>query len=136
MAIDDVDKREDEIELELGLSLGGNCNTRLQKFISVQKEAHERKSIPESADLGFGVQACTRFGELSGFMGANSEQDMDPKMKREIHAMRRQEAKKKRGEKQLKMALSKGEAHRSYRMFLSGECCLFEWSISPRSGGA
>ncbi|CAI0561131.1 unnamed protein product [Linum tenue] len=109
MAMDDVDKREDEIELELGLSLGGNCNTRLQKFISVQKEAHERKFIPELANLGFGVQACTRFGELSGFMGANSEQDMDPKMKREIQAMRRQEAKKKRGEKQLKMALTKGK---------------------------
>ncbi|CAL1412102.1 unnamed protein product [Linum trigynum] len=107
--MDDVDKREDEIELELGLSLGGNCNTRLQKFISVQKEDHERKSIPESADLGFGVQACTRFGELSGFTGENSEQDMDPKMKRKIQEMRRHEAKKKRGKKKLKMALSKGK---------------------------
>ncbi|CAN1131145.1 Ninja-family protein AFP3 [Linum perenne] len=75
---------DDGIELELGLSLGGNYSTRLQK------------SAPGSADFG------------SGFSG------QDLKNRREVHALRRLEAKKKRDEKQLKRALSKGKLAAAY----------------------
>ncbi|KAL4351527.1 hypothetical protein GQ457_06G028140 [Hibiscus cannabinus] len=72
--------KEDEIELELGLSIGGRFG-KVEKLNPVKNES-KPNGVPV-ADIG----------ENMGF---------DPQMKRKIQALRRQEAKKKREEKQQK----------------------------------
>ncbi|CAN0897954.1 Ninja-family protein AFP3 [Linum grandiflorum] len=77
---------EEPVELELGLSLGGNYGTTRRIL---------QRSGPGSANLR------SDGGSLGFFSGQE-----DLKRKREVHAMRRMEAKKKKDEKQLKRALS------------------------------
>ncbi|GMJ08997.1 hypothetical protein HRI_004568900 [Hibiscus trionum] len=72
--------KEDEIELELGLSIGGSFG-KVEKLYPVKKES-KPKGVPV-ADLGESMV-------------------FEPQMKRKIQALRRQEAKKKREEKQQK----------------------------------
>ncbi|KAK8588455.1 hypothetical protein V6N12_022895 [Hibiscus sabdariffa] len=72
--------KEDEIELELGLSIGGRFG-KVEKLDPVKKESNPN-----------GVRVAD-LGESMVF---------DPQMKRKIQALRRQEAKKKREEKQQK----------------------------------
>ncbi|XVF21338.1 hypothetical protein REPUB_Repub12eG0082200 [Reevesia pubescens] len=72
--------REDEIELELGLSIGGSFG-KAEKLKPIKKESKPNNN--SVADLGESLV-------------------FDPQTKREIQALRRQEAKKKREEKQQK----------------------------------
>ncbi|KAF4383118.1 hypothetical protein F8388_009149 [Cannabis sativa] len=73
----------EEVELELGLSIGGRGSFRI----------YETSTNP---NIGFNLE--TR--EISTSPAPVPESDvLDAKTKREIHAMRRQEAKKKRQEK-------------------------------------
>ncbi|XVF81232.1 hypothetical protein PTKIN_Ptkin15bG0139500 [Pterospermum kingtungense] len=76
--------REDEIELELGLSIGGNFG-KAEKLKPIKKES--KPSINSGSDPGESVV-------------------FDPQTKREIQALRRQEAKKKREEKQQKRGIT------------------------------
>ncbi|XP_039013753.1 ninja-family protein AFP3-like [Hibiscus syriacus] len=79
--------REDEIELELGLSIGGSFG-KVEKLKPVKNES-KRDDIPV-ADRGESLV-------------------FDPQMKRKIQSLRRQEAKKKREEKQQKRCHHNGE---------------------------
>ncbi|XP_065876271.1 uncharacterized protein [Euphorbia lathyris] len=81
--------KEEEIELDLGLSVGGSYSR--QNAVGLNSD----KSIdPDSVR-----------SSISSSFDANEEKDQ--MTKREIHALRRQEAKKKREEKQLKRGFSK-----------------------------
>ncbi|KAJ4846591.1 hypothetical protein Tsubulata_024714 [Turnera subulata] len=74
---------EDEIELDLGLSIGGSYKRPPERAVSVQN------------------------GGVSGLTESTVvDRKMDQRLKREIQALRRQEAKRKRDEKQLKRSLS------------------------------
>lgn len=101
--------KEDEIELELGLSIGGNYK-KPDIFVNVQNGSQSKYS-DDSVDVGLSEKdpTCTRSSGSPSFIGDDAEQEMDPKTKREIHALRRQEAKKKREEKQLKKGFCKGK---------------------------
>ncbi|KAK6259734.1 Ethylene-responsive binding factor-associated repression - like 1 [Theobroma cacao] len=88
--------REDEIELELGLSIGGSFG-KAEKLKPIKKESKPRNN--SVADLGESVV-------------------LDPQTKREIQALRRQEAKKKREEKQQKrrtIISSRGHQNAEFR---------------------
>lgn len=76
---------EEEIELDLGLSIGGSFG-KPEKLKPVKK-----------------VYALTADSESNGFdvyVNARDGEHVDPLAKREMHALRRQEAKRKREEKQ------------------------------------
>ncbi|KDP26350.1 hypothetical protein JCGZ_17508 [Jatropha curcas] len=94
--------KEEEIELELGLSLGG----------SYKRQNGSESRSDTTADMGSREKqsTCIRSNVSPCFIGDSGHLVMDPKKKREIHALRRQEAKKKREEKQLK----KGGVCRAY----------------------
>ncbi|XVE72712.1 hypothetical protein DITRI_Ditri11bG0061200 [Diplodiscus trichospermus] len=75
--------KEDEIELELGLSIGGSFG-KAEKLKPIKKES--KASNNSDADLGENMV-------------------FEPQTKRDIQALRRQEAKKKREEKQQKRGI-------------------------------
>ncbi|PPD82451.1 hypothetical protein GOBAR_DD20607 [Gossypium barbadense] len=79
--------REDEIELDLGLSIGGSFG-KAQKLKPIKNESKPNNNTV--ADLGESVA-------------------FDPQTKRELQALRRQEARKKREHKQQK----RGTCHRN-----------------------
>ncbi|TYH11138.1 hypothetical protein ES288_A07G234400v1 [Gossypium darwinii] len=79
--------REDEIELDLGLSIGGSFG-KAQKLKPIKNESKPNNNTVE--DLGESVA-------------------FDPQTKRELQALRRQEARKKREHKQQK----RGTFHRN-----------------------
>ncbi|KAJ9176607.1 hypothetical protein P3X46_011899 [Hevea brasiliensis] len=91
--------KEEEIELELGLSIGGRY-----------KRQNGTNSISDTTvDMGSKEKhpSCPR-SSVSRCFNGDIVQEIDPKTKREIHALRRQEAKKKREEKQLRKGFCKG----------------------------
>ncbi|WCJ37987.1 nuclear transport factor 2 (NTF2) family protein / RNA recognition motif (RRM)-containing protein [Euphorbia peplus] len=79
--------KEEEIELDLGLSVGGS---------------YSRQNV-----AGLKSSDCLRSTISSSFDNATEENNQ--MTKKEMHALRRQEAKKKREEKQLKRAISKAK---------------------------
>lgn len=82
---------DEEIELDLGLSIGGSFG-KLEKLRPVKKVyalTVDSESNGSDMDVKENRLSLARDGEL-----------VDPQAKREMHALRRQEAKRKRDEKQ------------------------------------
>ncbi|XAR60936.1 hypothetical protein NMG60_11034481 [Bertholletia excelsa] len=103
-----VEEEEDEIELSLGLSIGGSFRKSTASKPETQKSIHfGGKIYPEStnsdADLSMENQCLERSSTTQmpvGDSGPESGSErLDPQKKREFHALRRQEARKKREEK-------------------------------------
>lgn len=119
---------EDEIELSLGLSLGGSFKA-------------SKKSNPVEKEVVLSVDINTDLKEISGnFLSGSSvspvrigdvETDfkLDPQRKRELLALRRQEARKKREEKQ-KRGLCRG------RNDEYGKCGFLGETKENEDGGA
>ncbi|OAY34796.1 uncharacterized protein LOC110627880 [Manihot esculenta] len=91
--------KEEEIELELGLSIGG----------SYKRQTGTNSISDTNIDMGSREKhpSCLR-SSVSRCFNGDIVQEIDPKRKREIHALRRKEAKKKREEKQLRKGFCKG----------------------------
>ncbi|KAH1129083.1 hypothetical protein J1N35_000461 [Gossypium stocksii] len=87
--------REDEIELDLGLSIGGSFG-KAQKLKPIKNESKPNNNTV--ADLGESVA-------------------FDPQTKRELQALRRQEARKKREHKQQK----RGTCHRNGELHIKDD---------------
>ncbi|KAF5741288.1 putative UPF0737 protein AFP3 [Tripterygium wilfordii] len=109
---------EEEIELELGLSIGGGYQ-RPEKLKPIKKEPVLVLQTSNSNSDGSEAeknhrhqnnnrQSCTRSSVSPSFV-RDAEQEIDPQAKREIQAARRQEAKKKREEKQQRKRMCKGQ---------------------------
>ncbi|XP_052184306.1 uncharacterized protein LOC127796279 [Diospyros lotus] len=95
----EVSSEEDErIELSLGLSIGGS----LRKSDKAKNEEHKAaNSCGKIESEGSNVDGCWRPE------GQGGSEYLDPQRKREIHAMRRQEARRKR-EGKLRKAVNGG----------------------------
>ncbi|XP_043720203.1 zinc finger CCCH domain-containing protein 18 [Telopea speciosissima] len=97
---------ENEIELNLGLSLGG-CFMKSEKSLGIRQKSVSSSGVDEKFDK---TEADLRssVSPISGrVFGENKEvqiegEVLDPQSKRKIQALRRQEARKKRAEKQKK----------------------------------
>ncbi|KAF7825834.1 AFP-like protein 2 [Senna tora] len=110
-------KKEDEVELDLGLSIGGSFHRR----ISDKPKPTSSQPDPKPTNA-FQFHHLHQPWELGSFKDAKPENRtcstsmavavMDPQTKREIHALRRLEAKKKLEEKQQqKRVLRESEQH-------------------------
>lgn len=93
----DLGREEDNVELSLGLSIGGSSFRKRPVWISASEidgiEEKDQRSV-----VGSTVDPALVF-EAKGSSGGDF---LDPKSKREMHAIRRQEARKKMEEKQMK----------------------------------
>ncbi|KAF5746290.1 ninja-family protein 1-like [Tripterygium wilfordii] len=105
--------KEEEIELELGLSIGGGYE-RPENLKPIKKEPVQDQQTSNSNSDGsesdpreknYHHQRST----VSPCFIRDAEQEIDLQVKREIQAARRQEAKKKREEKQQKKRMCKGQ---------------------------
>ncbi|KAF8388450.1 hypothetical protein HHK36_027122 [Tetracentron sinense] len=95
-----VEMEEDEVELSLGLSMGGSFR-KPAKSIQIQQKQKWVPSLGKmNADLKKDDQSLCRAGARAEFL--------DLQRKREIHALRRREARKKRDEKQQKKGICGG----------------------------
>lgn len=93
--VSEIGLKDDEVELDLGLSIGGSFR-RSEKPIQ-----------PDSKPNGFELHPPQHQQQHQAWQGSFQDAKresmavvMDPQAKREIHALRRLEAKKKREEKQ------------------------------------
>ncbi|KAG2669630.1 hypothetical protein I3760_14G040900 [Carya illinoinensis] len=94
-------KVDDEMELDLGLSIGGSFGKpeKLKPVKKVYALAADWKSNGYDVGLKENRPGFSRSSMLPGLDDKDAEL-LDPQAKREMHALRRQEAKKKREEKQ------------------------------------
>lgn len=93
----EIGLKEDEIELDLGLSIGGSFR-KSEKFKSVF--LFDSRSNGFDADLSDNQTSFSRScTSPTSLVPADQSAPLDPQTKREIHALRRQEAKKKQLEK-------------------------------------
>ncbi|KAF8388452.1 hypothetical protein HHK36_027124 [Tetracentron sinense] len=103
-----VEMEENEVELSLGLSIGGSFR-KPEKSIQIQQ-----KLVPclgkVNVDLKEDDQSLGRASESPIFNGVFSARAefLDLQRKREIHALRRRETRKKREEKQQKKGICRG----------------------------
>ncbi|KAF8402133.1 hypothetical protein HHK36_013085 [Tetracentron sinense] len=107
-----LEVEEEEVELSLGLSIGRSFRKSEKLKIIQQKlvsspSTMNRKACQSDTDLRGNDQSFCR-SNVSPVVGAGEEKDrsrggefLDPLWKREIHAMRRQEARKKTEQKKV-----------------------------------
>ncbi|KAG2411271.1 hypothetical protein I3760_Q015700 [Carya illinoinensis] len=93
-------KEEDEIELDLGLSIGGSFGKpeKLKPMKKIHVLSVDSKSDGDGVDVKDKHSGFSRSGESPSF--AKDAGAVDSQAKRKMHALRRYEAKKKREEKQ------------------------------------
>ncbi|XP_042490817.1 zinc finger CCCH domain-containing protein 18-like [Macadamia integrifolia] len=98
---------ENDIELSLGLSLGG-CFRKSEKSLGIQQKSLSSSGVDEKSSGEIEADLRSSMYPISGAVfGEKKEVEiegevLDPQRKREIQALRRQEARKKREEKQQK----------------------------------
>ncbi|XP_015892239.3 uncharacterized protein LOC107426548 [Ziziphus jujuba] len=98
--VSEIGLKEDEIELDLGLSIGGSFRNS-GKWKPVERESpspFDSRTNGFDADLRENQTTFSRSSTSTTSLEAETT-PLDPQTKREIHAFRRQEAKKKQQEK-------------------------------------
>ncbi|KAJ4968499.1 hypothetical protein NE237_015200 [Protea cynaroides] len=90
---------DNDIELSLGLSIGG-CFGKSEKLIPIRHKSVGSAAMDE-------IKSGETDGDLRSTVVVSGE-EKDLQRKREIHALRRQEARKKREEKQQKKRIASG----------------------------
>eukprot|EP00268_Persea_americana_P032294 TRINITY_DN316_c1_g1_i1.p1 TRINITY_DN316_c1_g1~~TRINITY_DN316_c1_g1_i1.p1 ORF type:complete len:481 (+),score=89.38 TRINITY_DN316_c1_g1_i1:256-1698(+) len=123
----DLGREEDNVELSLGLSIGGSGFRKRPVWISASEiggiEEKDQRSV-----VGSTVDPALVF-EAKGSSGGDF---LDPKSKREMHALRRQEARKKMEEKQMKKKNGNGNGH-GHGVFVSKVVPARNGSVDDRS---
>lgn len=122
--VSEIGLKEEEVELDLGLSIGGSFR-RSEKPIEADpqprgSELHQKEHHPHHHQHQQHYQQHQAWqGSFKDGKRENSSMAaMDPQTKREIHALRRLEAKKKREEKQqLKRVVRESGPERQQRAF-------------------
>ncbi|XP_031285483.1 uncharacterized protein LOC116144165 [Pistacia vera] len=100
-------KKEEEMELELGLSIGGGFK-RSEKVNPIKSEPVQFESMRDPRTSCFDTDQRDNHPKISTALQLE-RMGVEPQVKREVEALRRQEAKKKRQEKQQRKGITESE---------------------------